>query len=118
LPPVGQLAGHHIVLLHAQARQAHRDAICHAGKFTVGEALFITSLNPVSGKRQLVRAGGHAGVKFSVDGAVMPQTLRDHAGAARGQKYGIEFHSRLLGLVLCFENFRLARFCVQRGCAR
>ena len=85
LPPVGQLAGHDVVLLHAQATQAHGHAVGHLRQFTVGEAAHVIGFHAVGGERQFVGAGRHAGVQVIVDGAVMPEALRDHAGATLGQ---------------------------------
>ena len=96
LPPVGQLAGHDVVLAHAQAVQADGHPVRHLRQLAVAEALDLTGLGAIGGQRPLVRTGRDAGIELVVDGAVVPEALFDHAGAARGQQYGVEFHFCLL----------------------
>jgi len=120
LPPVGQLAGDHVVLFHPQTRQAHGHAVGHLRQLAVAEAAHVTRLHPVRRQRALVRAGGDTGVQVVVDGAVMPEALLDHAGAARGQQYGVEFHGCLLVFFFggVWASFRPARTSGRRDCAR
>ncbi|MOA41320.1 hypothetical protein D3C78_1632690 [compost metagenome] len=92
LPPVGQLAGHDVVAAHAQPGQPDGNAVGHARQLAVAETLHRPAFDLQRGERQLVGTGRDAGIEIVIDGAVMPEALGHHAGPARGQEYGVEFH--------------------------
>ncbi len=92
LPPVGQLARHHVVAAHAQARQADGDAIGHGCQFAVSKARGRSTLDLYGRECDFVRNARYTGVQMVVDRLVVPQSLRNARRAARRNQNSIEFH--------------------------
>jgi hypothetical protein len=92
LPPVGQLAGHHVGLFHAKAGKAGGHAGDDAVEFAVAQGGAGVLADVVGDQGLAIRRGSHRRVQIVCNDLVVPGADFKHGGPTRGRDVRLDLH--------------------------